>query len=473
MEELAPVWAALTGNDGGPATEAVTVTGMPEGSAGPEVLPSVFRIGTAAAVAVGAATLAAAVFGAERVGGPGAQPPPVDVDLREAALSFRSERYLRVDGQPAPRGEPLTGDYPTSDGWIRLHCDFPHHAEAACLALGVPAGRAEVARALLDRLAVDAEQAVIDVGGAAGALRSPREWADHAQSVAIAARPVVDVRRVASGDTPRPRSAGARSGRRARPLAGLRVLDLTRVIAGPVAGRVLTAWGADVLAIRCPHLPTVAWLDVDTGFGKRLRLLDLRDGDDRSAFLDLVRGADVVLQSYRPGALDRLGFSPADLAAVRPGLGHVSVSAYGDAGPWAGRRGFDSLVQLVTGLADVGRLAAGVDRPVPLPAQALDHAAGWLAAAAVIETARRARSRGGSWRADVTLAGVAHWLDGLGRVDAATAAATPDPGPEDVADRSSTMRVPGGDVRYVLPPGRIDGTAPSWESPSPFPLPPA
>ena len=462
------LWAALTGEPD--AAAAAAPAALTVDDPGGEVLPSVFRVGTAAAAAVGTATLAAAVFGAERVGGPGAEPPPVHVDLRHAAIAFRSERYLRLGGRSATMWEPLTRDYPTSDGWIRLHANFAHHASAACRALGTPADRDAVAAALLDRLSVDAEQAVIDAGGAAGALRTAEEWADHEQSVAVAARPVVDVRPVAAGGPVRPgRWVGGRSGRAGRPLAGLRVLDLTRVIAGPVAGRVLASWGADVLAVRAPHLPTVAWTDVDTGFGKRLRLLDLRDGDDHAAFLDLVRRADVVLQSYRPGALDRLGLGAADLAAVRPGLGYVSVSAYGDTGPWAGRRGFDSLVQLVTGIADAGRRAAGAGSPVPLPAQVLDHGAGWLAAAAAIETVRRARRDGGSWSADVTLAGVAHWLDGLGRVEAGASAV--DPGPDDVSGLLSSMRTVAGEVRYVRPPGLIDGVAPGWESASPFPLP--
>jgi len=475
MDEIAHLWGCLTGVLDAPEVRAVTVD-----LAADEVLPSVFRVGTAAAAAVGTATLAAAVFGAERESGPGAAPPPVQVGLREAGIAIRSERYLRLAGRSATFWEPLSGDYPTSDGWIRLHANFPHHAAAACRALGVAPEREAVAAALLDRLAVDAEQAVIDAGGAAGALRTAQEWADHPQSAAVAARPVIDLRPVVTGADGEGLASGrwggrsgGRSRRAGRPLAGLRVLDLTRVIAGPVAGRVLTSWGADVLAVRAPHLPTVAWTDLDTGFGKRLRLLDLRDGDDHAAFLELVGRAHVVLQSYRPGALDRLGLGAAELAAVRPGLGHVSVSAYGDTGPWAGRRGFDSLVQLVTGIAHEGALAAGSDRPVPLPAQVLDHVAGWLAAAAVVETVRRARRLGGSWCGDVTLAGVAGWLGGLGRVEPSQVAATPDPGLDDVADLLSTLRTPAGELRYVRPPGRIDGVAPVWESASPLPFPPA
>ena len=175
------------------------------------------------------------------------------------------------------------------------------------------------------------------------------------------------------------------------------------MIAGPVAARVLAGYGADVTMVRGAHLPTVAALDLDLGIGKALRFLDLRTAPGRAAFLELVRSADVLVQSYRPGALDALRLGPDDLAAVNPALVHVSVSAYGGDGPWAPRRGFDSLVQMATGIAEEGMRAAGAARPVPLPAQALDHAAGWYAAAGAI----RALSLGGGRRVAVSLARMA------------------------------------------------------------------
>jgi crotonobetainyl-CoA:carnitine CoA-transferase CaiB-like acyl-CoA transferase len=438
-------------------------------------LPSVFRVGALAQEAVSAALTAAAGFWADRTG---QAPPVVRVGVREALAAFRSERYLRLDGRALPMWEPLSGDYATADGWVRLHCNFAHHAAAACHALGAAPERDAVARALLELAAVDAEQAVVDAGGAAAAMRTGAEWAVHPQAAAVAAEPLLAVDLLADGIDGGSRGrGGADSGTGGaapdpgRPLAGVRVLDLTRVIAGPVAGRVLSSLGADVLCVRAPHLPTIAGADVDTGFGKRLRLLDLRRADDHEAFVGLVRSADVVLQSYRPGALDRLGLGAADLATIRPGIGYVSVSAYGSTGPWAGRRGFDSLVQMVTGIADAGMRAAGTDRPVPLPAQALDHAAGWLAAAGAIECVRGSRRDGVGRQARVTLAGVAHRLDQLGRLDPAIALAVPDPGPDDVADLLATMRTPAGTLSYVRPPGTIGGAAASWESPTPFPLP--
>jgi crotonobetainyl-CoA:carnitine CoA-transferase CaiB-like acyl-CoA transferase len=433
-------------------------------------LPSVFRVGTAAVTVVTSALRASAGLWAD---GGATELPAVRVGVREAVAAFRSERYLRLAGTAGNLWEPLSGDYRTSDGWVRLHCNFPHHAAAACQVLGVAPERDAVTRSVATRNALDVEQAVTGAGGAAAALRTGAEWAAHPQAVAIASTPVISMHRSDDGPPSRPHAPGRvfAAGSPDRPLTGVRVLDLTRVIAGPVCGRVLSCLGAQVLCVRAPHLPTMAWIDVDTGFGKRLRWLDLRRTEDREVFVDLVRHADVVVQSYRPGALDRLGLGPAELAAIRPGLGHVSISAYGQTGPWAGRRGFDSLVQMVTGIADAGMRAAGADHPVPLPAQVLDHAAGWLAAAAAIDAIRRARSEGGSWRAQVTLAGVARWLDSLGRLDPAVGLAAPDPGPEDVADLMATMWTPAGELSYVRPPGTLGGLPLSWDSPTPFPLP--
>jgi hypothetical protein len=248
-----------------------------------------------------------------------------------------------------------------------------------------------------------------------------------------------------------------------RPLSGVRVLDLTRVIAGPNAGRVLAGYGADVTMVRSPSLPTIRGLDLDLNAGKALRYLDLRSDVGRAAFLDLVRDADVVLQSYRPGALAGLGLGRGELAAVNPGLVHVSVSAYGPDGPWGGRRGFDSLVQMAVGIADEGMRAAGAERPVPLPAQVLDHGAGWLAAAGAVEALRR----GGGLAVDVSLAGVGHALDGLGRLDPDIGLAVADPELSDVEDLLLRGPSAAGTLTRVRFPGSVAGATLGWSGPPP------
>lgn len=301
------------------------------------------------------------------------------VDPGHAFESFRSERHTRVVGESSPSlWSPLSGDYRAADGWVRLHANYPHHADAIRRALGEP----EVSH--LPAVAV--EEAVLAAGGAAAALRTRSEWL-AAQGAAVRSEPLVGLEKL--GDAP-PRARSSAS-----PLAGVRVLDLTHVIAGPVCGRVLAAHGADVLHVTPPGWPVLLDLVRDTDFGKRQCVADL-DG-----VRALAAEADVFVQSYRPGSL---GFTASDLAAVRPGIVVVSLSAYGHTGPWRQRRGFDSLVQMATGIA------AG-DPPVPLPAQALDHGTGWLAA----HGAMTALARGGSWHVRVSLARTAEHLHDLGQ----------------------------------------------------------
>lgn len=340
------------------------------------------------------------------------------VDPVHAAVAFRSERHLRINGEAPSFWDPLTGDYRAADGVVRLHCNYPAHRAAALTVLPT----------IGQRPALDVETAVHAAGGAAAALRTPSQWREHAQGQAVAAAPLIAFEPVGNGH---PTNGHDR----------LRVLDLTRVIAGPVAGRALAALGADVLRVGADHLALVPPLVVDTGFGKRFTHLDLRTAPGRAALLALVRDADVLIQAYRPGALDRLGLGPADLAVHNPRLAYVSISAWGHTGPWATRRGFDSLVQLATGIAFP--LVPG-ELTNPLPAQVLDHATGWFAAAAALDAVRRHRADGGAWHARLSLARTALWLDGLDRV-----AADPEPDP---APYLSTMDSPFGTLTYVRPP---------------------
>ncbi|GAA4194457.1 hypothetical protein GCM10022252_38920 [Streptosporangium oxazolinicum] len=304
------------------------------------VLPSVFHVGTAAAIAVGAATAAAAAL---RGGGSRAA-----VDVREAAISFLDERHFRIDGAAVDLWAPLSGDYRTADGWVRLHCNFDHHRDAALAGLGLSAdtGRDAVERACAGRTAVEVEGAVTAAGGCAAAMRDRAGWREHPQSRAVAGSPLVHltrlgapggVRDLGSVRDPGGGGTGAPKGGGGRALDGVRVLDLTRVIAGPVATRTLAAHGAQVLRVGAGHLPEVPGLVIGTAFGKRSCHLDLRTPAGISALHDLVAGADVFVQSYRPGALEALGFGPRRLAEIRPGIVCVDISAYGGAGAVGGQ----------------------------------------------------------------------------------------------------------------------------------------
>lgn len=390
-------------------------------------LPSSFAVGTAAQTAIGVAGLAAAELWRLRTG----RAQDVRVDMRHACAEFRSERLIRVNGAaPADPWDRIAGLYPTRDGgWVRLHTNFPHHRDGVLRLLGCGHDRAEVARALLAWDALAFEAAAADAGLCVAALRSVAEWDAHSQGKAVAALPLVAISRI--GDAPtEPLPDGD------RPLSGVRVLDLTRVIAGPVCGRTLAAHGADVLAITAPHLPGIALTEMDNGRGKLRAQLDLRRPDERAQLAALLRTGDVFVQGYRPGGLAALGFAPGDTARLRPGVVHVSLSAYGAAGSWAGRRGFDSLVQTASGLNAAEAEAAGSATPRPLPAQALDHASGFLMAFGAMAALHRRATIGGSWHVEVSLARTALWLRGLGRVPGGLAA--PEPDTEDLMEEHAS-----------------------------------
>lgn len=393
---------------------ALTVTGAEP------ILPSSFRVDAAAAASIGAAALAAEAIWRHRTGaGQG-----VSIDLRHAAAEFRSERHLRIgDAPPKDPWDPIAGAYPTQDGWVRLHTNFPHHRDGILKLLNCANTREDVAAALRRQKAEAFETAAHQAGMCVSAYRSLAQWDPHPHAQALAGLPPLRLERLR--DAP-PRPFGPDP---ARPLAGVKVLDLTRVIAGPVAGRTLAAHGADVLYVASPNVANLPSLIADTGRGKRACAIDLETTEGRDTLRALVEQADIFLQSYRPGALARHGFGPAQVAAMRPGIVVGTLSAYGETGPWAGKRGFDSLVQTATGFNHAE--AAGTATPKPLPCQALDHASGYLLALGTMAARLRQTREGGSWKVSVALATTGTWLRSLGRIDAIT---TPDPGFDSIAD---------------------------------------
>ncbi len=425
--------------------EAAGIPSVPveiQGKSG--LLSSIYRVDALAAASIGAASGAAAAYWELR-GGPRAH---AALDLAHAELAFLSERFFKIAGNELELWADLSGDYRTRDGWVRLHCNFPDHRAAAVRALGGASDRDAVTAACLERAALEVEEAVLAEGGAAAALRPRDEWA------AFPHGPLVGLESLADGPV-------VRGGTASRPLEGVRVLDLTRVIAGPLATRTLAAYGADVLRVGAPHVPEVPGVVLDMSFGKRSCHLDLRTEAGRADLRALVATADVLVQGYRPGALAALGFGPGRLRELNPSLVSVDISAYEPGSPWYGRRGFDSLVQLATGLAHEAMLDAKADRPVALPAQALDHATGYLAAFAAIAGLIRRATTGGSWHARLSLAGTARWLDSLGRRRPTAPTAPPD-------ERIAAVDSPHGVLTFVLPPGLVSGQEPRWDSPPPL-----
>ncbi|KWR78648.1 CoA transferase [Cupriavidus sp. IDO] len=423
------------------------------------VLPSSFAVGTAAQASLSASALAAAALWAQRTG----RWQQVGVDMRHAITEFRSERYLRVDGGAAPElWDKIAGTYQCGDGrWVRLHTNFPHHRDGVLHLLGCANDKAAVQAALGKWEAEAFETAASDAGMVVAAMRSFDEWDRHPQAAALRGLPPVTIERI--GEAP-PQPLPEPASPEARPLSDVRVLDFTRIIAGPVAGRTLAAHGADVLLVTAAHLPSIAPLVIDTGRGKRSCQLDLRDPDDKRTLHKLLHGADVVVQGYRPGGLAELGVGPEAAARARPGIVYVSLSAYGHVGPWSGKRGFDSLVQTATGFNHAEAQAAGSGAPRPLPAQVLDHAAGYLLAFGAMAALHRRAVEGGSWHVRVSLAQVAQWLRGLGRV--ADGLHAPEQKIDDVADLLEVLPSGFGMLTVVRHAAQLSETPARWTLPS-------
>lgn len=446
-----PAWTALGGDPAlVPRVSAVVRHGA---------LPSRLPVRGLARACVGVCALAAAEWGARRAGLPVV--PGVLVDDGAVAAAFHSERLLRVDGREPVVFAPLSRFWRTADGWVRTHANYPRHRERLLGALGLAADASAdtVAAVLAERRATEVEETVYAAGGLAVALRTPGEWAAHEQGRAVAAHPLVGRERLDDAPVRPLVPLEPTGGGPLLPAAGLRVLDLTRVIAGPVSTRTLGLLGADVLRIDCPDAPELPDLYADMSFGKRSAVLDLRAPGDRRTLEELLAYADVVVTGYRPGALDRHGLSPEQLADRRPGVVVAQLSAWGGYGPWGGRRGFDSLVQVATGIAVT---EGSAQDPGALPAQALDHGTGYLLAAAVLRSLTEQSQEGGSRVLRLALARTAAWLtdgslgDGTGHEGAAYEG--PDPW---LAETDSVL----GRLRHALPPARFTDGPAGWTRP--------
>jgi crotonobetainyl-CoA:carnitine CoA-transferase CaiB-like acyl-CoA transferase len=432
---LALLWSALDGPEAALPRVDFTEAGS---------FSSVFAVSSLAAASIAAAGLAAADLAEGR---------RVSADRRLSSMWFAMAS--RPQGWTAPPlWGAIAGDYRGSDGWIRLHTNAPHHSAIAARALGCAEDRAAVTAATAAWPVHELEAKIVAAGGCAAAMRSAEAWAAHPQGAAVAAEPLLHLEKRAGERRPVP-------GPPDRPLQGVRVLDLTRVLAGPVATRFLAGLGAEVLRIDPPWWDEAA-IAHEVTRGKTCARLDLREADQRARLIDLLRGADILIHGYRPGALDGLGLSAEARRSVTPELIDVSLDAYGWTGPWAGRRGFDSLVQMSCGVAEAGMRLLGRDKPTPLPVQALDHAQGYLLAASALRGLRHRATAGGGWRSRSSLARVATLLlQYPGDPDA------PGLAPETEADLSETTEAtPWGPLRWLKPPIEIDGAPLRWDLPA-------
>ena len=388
-----------------------------------------------AAMSAAAQQLAALVGAAE-----------VSIDRRRTELWCGTT--LKPENWALPEAwDPVAGNYRAKDGWIRLHTNVPQHLSAALRVLGADADREDVARKVLSWNRLDLERAIVEAGGVAAAMNGLSDWAAHPQGRAVANEPLIHWQEFPGSEPRLPAFA--------KTLGGLRVLDLTRVLAGPVATRFLAGFGASVLRIDPPHWREDG-LEAEVTLGKACASLDLHKAEDRTRLESLLSEAHVVVHGYRPGALDRLGYGECRRREINPDIIDVSLSAYGWTGPWRKRRGFDSVVQVNSGLAQEGMTRLGTDKPVQLPIQALDHGTGYLMAAAALCALRLQRADGRARSARLSLARTAHLLISNGVRDPIAP-----PSSETCATELAEM-THWGPARRVAFPVALDGCGPVW-----------
>lgn len=424
MSLLENMWAALGEDPGALALVRSHADAIP--------LDAALPVGALVHDGIAAASLSASLLHARRTHGAAGR---VELDSDHVATAVTSERHFRWRGEPMNAWAELSGFWPAKGGWVRTHANYPHHRERLLRALGLPEATTgdDLLRALGTRSAQEIDDVVTAAGGIATVVRRPEEWREHPHAAAVDAQPLVSVTRI--GDAPP-----------TEPHEQFRVLDLTRVIAGPVATRTLALWGADVLRVDPPTMPELEWQHLDTGAGKRTVVLDAHD----PAFGALLDRSEVLVTGYRTNGVRSLGLDPHAVAARRPGIVVARLTAWGSTGPFADRRGFDSIVQAATGISWIE--SADGSRPGALPAQALDHTAGYLLAAGITSALRRRADEGGSWLVEVSLARVAHALMDAPRARRAKHAAfTP-----------TVVEYP--DLVIPAPAAGFDGSATTWPS---------
>lgn len=429
-------------------------------------LPSSYKIGELAQSSISLTALAAAQIHALRNGS--STGPKVDVPLQHATVEFKSERLYVLDGKPTPSPwGPIGGLHKTSDGHVRVHDSFPNHANGILELAGLPIGstRQQLSEKLAEWSAVDLETAATVEGKlAAYALRSYRQWDQLAQSKAISNFPI-DVNQISSEG---PKGLPSRmAGGNSKPLQGLRVVEMSRVIAAPLCGKTLAAYGADVIWVTSPNLPDLPTMDRDFGRGKRTVQLDIHDPSDKARLIELIRTADVFIQGFRPGSLAAQGLGEDDLLKINPSLVIANMSAFGPRGPWSGRRGYDSLVQTCSGMNVSEAEHAGKGEVArPTPCQALDHAGGYWLATGVLAALYKRATQGGAWRVDVSLAGVMKYLRSLGQYPGTSGfdGVKDYEKPEDVPEEFFETRKTGfGVMKAIKHSARIEGLEVGWD----------
>ncbi|KAH6625782.1 CoA-transferase family III domain-containing protein [Boeremia exigua] len=426
-----------------------------------EYCPSSFKVGHLAQASIALSALSAALVWSAHHEKP---VPSVTVSAKHACAEFKSERLYVLNGKAAPSTfGTIGGLHKTRDGHIRMHDGFRNHREIALRVLGLREGatREDVAQKMLQWNSIDLETKAIREGAVMAALRSFQEWDALPQSRAVADLPIL-LDKIADGT--RDSTNSSQSTQATKCLQGIRVVEMSRVIAAPVAGKTLAAHGADVVWITSPSLPDLPDVDIDVSRGKRTVQLDIKRPTDKKELLELLRTADVFIQGYRPGSLAAQGLSNKDLVELNPNLIIASLSAYGPDGPWSQRRGFDSLVQTCSGInvADAERYGSS-ETAMVLPCQALDHGSGYLLATGVIAALYKRTTEGGAYEVRVSLAGVMRYLRSLGQYEGKSGFDRRDiKGPEEAGDFLETRLTEFGELKAVKHAAHIDGVEVGW-----------
>jgi crotonobetainyl-CoA:carnitine CoA-transferase CaiB-like acyl-CoA transferase len=458
FEEVMGIREAFSGLER-PQAGAVTVTGTDP------VFSTRFKIAETCAAVLGGVGVAISDIWELKTG----RRQAVSIDARHAAAGLRSSVYLQ---RPGPDGVfrpvvnkhheamiAITQPWPTKDGrWVLPHFGLPNLQARMLKLLSCEPNPQSVASAVAKWDALDLEAAIDEARVCGGMVRSNEEWLRHAHGQVLAAKPIVEIFKIGDSDP----ELLPRDG---RPLSGIRALDLTRILAGPMAARTLAEHGADVLMVAAEHLPQITEHVLDTSHGKRSCFLDLTQGHDVACLKKLIQGADVFSQGYRPGAISRLGFGPEEVAALRPGIIYVSINCYGADGPFSHRAGWEQVAQTMTGLCHEGRTAARPDGPALLPAAACDYTTGYLAAYGVLlALAARARN-GGSYHVRASLCRSGMFIYRQGKV------VFPGLGLDLSATELEAIRIESrpksGPLQHLGPIIRLSETVPHWTRPTP------
>lgn len=431
------------------------------GDDGRPALPSSYKIAALAQGTIALSGLTASLIHSLRNN---ISMPKVTVPVKHATIEYKSERLYTLDSKPDLHvRDPIGGLHKTSDGYVRIHSAFPNHRDGAAKLLGLPltASRADVSEKTADWASVDLESVGLDSELAIYALRSYRQWDVLPQAKAIADFPI-SISQIATGPAGLP--AHLPPGKD-KCLRGLRVVEMSRVIAAPLAGKTLAAHGADVIWVTSPNLPSLPDIDIEFGRGKRTVHLDLCDDNERQKLLELVKSCDVFIQGFRPGSLAARGLSQEQVAALNPGVVYASLSAFGPRGPWSGRRGFDSLIQTCSGMnvSEAEHYGTG-EAARHTPCQALDHASGYLLASGIMAALYRRATVGGSHAVEVSLAGAMKYLRSLGQYPGRSGFEVPDFETAADVDEYLDTRMSGfGELRAVRHSVTVQGCSTSWE----------